>query len=396
MNAEALKPPRLPFNARLLRWAREWRGRSVAETAKRLTTAEQNIRDWEAGVKAPSVRQARMLAEFYDRAFLEFFLDEPPPVRTSVLVPDFRIHKGEGAGDVRELQAVQAWAEEQRLNAIDLYELIGDEPPAFPEELIADVAANPDWLASEARKLCNFNIAEQLALTSQDRSSLPKTIRKAVEGLGVVVLKNSALAKHGVRGMCIFSNPLPAIVFGTEAPAAQCFTIAHELAHIILQQSALSGPPSASGTATPIEAIERWCDKFAGAFLIPADALASLWAKPNRPQPGIGDELLARLANTFGISKHAMLIRLVDLQYVDAGFYWNVKRPEFLQIEQEFKGGGRAKYYGSRYRSAHGDLYTGLVLEAWATGAITNHNAAEFMGIKNLQHLEDIREDFRS
>ena len=73
-----------------------------------------------------------------------------------------------------------------------------------------------------------------------------------------------------------------------------------------------------------------------------------------------------------------------------------MKRPEFLQQEREFKGGGRAKYYGTRYRSAHGDLYTGLVLEAWGEGQITNHNAAEFMGIKNLRHLNDIRDDFLS
>lgn len=396
MNAEALKPTRLPFNPMLFKWAREWRGRSVSEAARRLATSDQNILDWEAGVKTPSVRQARMLAEFYGRAFLEFFLDEPPPIKQSVLVPDFRIHKGEQSPEAeRELQGVQAWAEEQRLNALDLYEIVGDDPPNFPASLIADISANPERLANEARLISGFDVARQLSLSPQDRASLPKVIRKAIESLGVIVLKNSVLAKHGVRGMCLFATPLPTVVFGTEAPAAQCFTMAHELAHIILQQSALSGPPAANGSASAIEAVERWCDQFAGAFLIPADVLSSQWAKPNQPQSAIGNEMLARLANAFAVSKHAMLIRLVHLGYVEPDYYWKVKRPEFLQQEREFKGGGRPKYYGSRFRSAHGDLYTGLVLEAWSMGAITNHSAAEFMGIKNLQHLDDIREDFR-
>jgi hypothetical protein len=89
-----------------------------------------------------------------------------------------------------------------------------------------------------------------------------------------------------------------------------------------------------------------------------------------------------------------MLIRLVDLGYVEADYYWNVKKPEFDKQEDRYKGGGRSEYYGSRYRAAQGDLYTGLVLEAWSSGRITNHNAAEFMGIKNLRHLDDVRDHF--
>ena len=89
-----------------------------------------------------------------------------------------------------------------------------------------------------------------------------------------------------------------------------------------------------------------------------------------------------------------MLIRLVQLKYVDEDFYWSQKRPEFLQQEQDFKGGGIPAYYGTRYRNAYGDTYTALVLDAWGNGRITNHNAAELLGIKNLAHLFDIRDNF--
>jgi Zn-dependent peptidase ImmA (M78 family)/DNA-binding XRE family transcriptional regulator len=396
MNAEALKPPRLPFNGELLRWAREWRGRTIEDAARKVNTSPANVEAWERGASVPSVRQARMLASFYDRAFLEFFLDEPPPVQKSELVPDFRLFREavDPSGD-RELKAIQAWAEEQRLNALDLYEILGDTPPAFPDDVFATTASNPEVVAAAARKATLFTVEKQAGLSSAERPTMPKLVRKAMEGLGVLVLKESALAKYGVRGLCIFASPLPVIVFGTEAPAAQSFTMAHELGHIILQQSGISGPPSARDAQSRTEVIERWCDEFAGAFLIPADAMAMQWARPNAALPAIGDEMLGKLANTFCVSRHAMLIRLVHLGYVESAFYWDVKRPEFLQHERDFKGGGRGKYYGTRFRSAHGDLYTGLVLEAWGDGAITNHNAAEFMGIKNLRHLNDIRDDFQ-
>ena len=75
MNAEPFDRPRVPFNPAMLRWAREWRGRSVAEAAHRVGRSEAVVLEWEnpEGNSAPTVRQARILADFYERPFLEFF-----------------------------------------------------------------------------------------------------------------------------------------------------------------------------------------------------------------------------------------------------------------------------------------------------------------------------------
>ena len=89
-----------------------------------------------------------------------------------------------------------------------------------------------------------------------------------------------------------------------------------------------------------------------------------------------------------------MLIRLVDLRYVTPSYYWEVKRPQFLEEEANYRGFGRAKYYGTRYVNSLGEFYTSLVMQAWSAGRITNHNAAEYMGIKNLAHLKDIKANF--
>ena len=251
-------------------------------------------------------------------------------------------------------------------------------------------------MAEAVRREAHFNIRRQLELTWSDRQLLPKLIRGAFESLGVVVLRRTDLGDYGVRGITLAEFPLPAIVFGSEAPTAQSFTLAHEFGHILRRQSAISGPPSAQDSETYERAVERWCDRFAGAFLVPADAMAVRWAKPNEPMPKIGDDTLADLAKVFRISRHAMLIRLVDLGYVESDYYWKVKRPEFLQQEYDYQGGGGIpRYYGTRYLNTQGNLYTGLVLEAWNRGVITNDRAARFMGIKTLAHLDDIRREFR-
>ena len=75
-------------------------------------------------------------------------------------------------------------------------------------------------------------------------------------------------------------------------------------------------------------------------------------------------------------------------------FDGNKSNLNLIPKERNFKQFGRAEYYGTRYRNTLGDLYTGLVLQAWTSGRITNDNAAEFMGIKNFSHLNDIREHF--
>ena len=196
--------------------------------------------------------------------------------------------------------------------------------------------------------------------------------------------------------MCLAEFPLPVIVYSNESPTAQAFTIAHELGHLILQQSGISGPIAQARSLNNEARVEQWCDRFAAAFLIPLSSLSSAFEKPSSPLQAISDENLNNLAKCFRVSRQAMLIRLVQLKYVESRFYWKLKKPEFDEEERKYKSRARSKYYGSRYKNSVGDLYTGLVMEAWNTGRITNHNAAEFMGIKNLVHLNDIKENFFS
>ena len=43
----ARKKDQIPFNADVLKWAREWRGRSLAEVAMKLKQPAQKIQEWE-------------------------------------------------------------------------------------------------------------------------------------------------------------------------------------------------------------------------------------------------------------------------------------------------------------------------------------------------------------
>jgi Zn-dependent peptidase ImmA (M78 family)/DNA-binding XRE family transcriptional regulator len=397
MSPAAIKKERAPFNSKVLRWARERVRLPQEVAAKAASVTPEQIQGWEKGEGAPTVKQARKLAHVYEVPFMELLSKETPKIKTVELVPDFRMHSdAEAPAEQYELLLIQAEAEETRLNALDLYDMLGIEPPSLGNEQYATLDDDTEVVAASARNWLKLPVSEQLARKGNDRSKFINVFRNYLERAGIITVKNSGLAAFGARGMCLFATPLPVIIFSKEAPTAQAFTLAHELGHVILKQSGISGPIASAPSKTQARRIEDWCDDFAGALLMPPDSVARLVPVPRRPSGSIDDGTIARVANSFCVSRHAALIRLIKLRYVSENFYWRVKRPQFLEQEKNFKGGGRPEYYGSRYRSSRGDLYTGLVLEAWSNGAITNHNAAEFMGIKNIAHLDDIRSHFRS
>lgn len=396
MNAQSLKAE-LPYNGSMLRWARLWRGRSIDEAAEKVGVPPARILAWESNddTDVPTVRQARILAEFYGRQFLEFFYDEPPAIKESGLVPDFRV--GANAADPhgnREILEIQRWAEAQRLNALDLYEDIGEEPPSLPSELTATIDDDVEEVAVAARQALSFTIEQQKRLDGIERRKLPNILRDKMERAGVLVLRRNSLSEWGVSGLCIAAFPLPVIVYSAEAPGRQVFTLMHEFAHVVLRQSAISGTDAVREGQSYEKRVEDWCNRFASAFLIPRAALLELRPLPPTPANRIDDVTLTSIATVFRVSAHAMLIRLVHLGYVHPDYYWTVKLPQFRAQERAWTGGGRSKYWGARVVSALGNLYTSLVLEAWGTGRIPFHHAAEYMGLKNPAHLNDIRQEF--
>jgi len=396
MSADAHKPTGLPYSGKMMRWARERRRISVEDAAQKMGVPASRLEGWELGKSVPTLRQGRQLAEYYRRPFLEFFYDTPPEIVESRLIPDFRTHRSSpDPKNTIEILDIQHWAEAQRLNALDLYQEIGEAPPLFPIALSASLDGDPDVFAYIARDILKFTITEQRRLTQAEFANIPGILRDRIEQVGILVLRENKLPQYGVSGLCIAKFPLPVILFSSESPGRQAFTIMHEFAHIMLGESAISDNELVKNSTSHGKKVERWCNRFAGAFLIPHDALAQLRGEPGKPAESIADDTLDELARSFRVSAHAMLIRLVHLGYVNPAYYWDVKYPQFREQEDSWQGGGRPSYYASRFVNKLGNLYTNLVLEAWGTGRIPFHQAADFMGLKNPSHLPIIRQEFR-
>ncbi len=379
----------------MLRWARRTAGVSKAAAAQRIAVKEEQLAEWEKPnpEKAPTVKQARDLANLYKRSFLEFFRPEPPTLPDPTQVPDFRLFPAvPEPSALHKLKEIVLWAEAQKANTLDLIAEVGDTPPIIPDALFTTPNVDYEWAAANAREAIKFPVEKQVGRNDAERRQIPTELRRKIESLGILILRRTDLGQLHVRGFCIVEFPLPVIVIGKDTITAQAFTLAHEFAHVLICQSAISGHLPRTGGDKEKRKVEEWCNRFASAFLMPREAVADYITPPEAPYEEMPDHVLHHAALYFGVSDHAMLIRLVHLGYVTADYYWSVKKPQFDEWERTHKDRGRSKYYGSRYRNTQGDLYTGLVLEAWATGRITGHHAAEYMGIKNIQHMYDIRD----
>ena len=150
------------------------------------------------------------------------------------------------------------------------------------------------------------------------------------------------------------------VVNATNWGERQRFTIAHELGHIVLD------------VASSLDA-ERVAHRFAGAFLMPAEAL---WLEVGKHRSAIALGELLVLKHVFGVSIQALTHRCRDLDIINQATY----RALFSEFNRL---GWRSEPY-EEYRAMPGELpnrFNRLCLRALAEGAISESRAAELLDI---------------
>ena len=160
--------------------------------------------------------------------------------------------------------------------------------------------------------------APYVAVTRAEAISAAKSVREAwglgtgplgdlsavLEKRGIYVVRVALEKIHGILGEGDWGDERPTKVILVNSNVGferQRFTLAHELAHLVL----LSAPDSVA---------ERVADQFASAFLMPDEALASaLGQRTSRVEIAS----LRPLSKKFGISLPALITRCMELEFVD-------------------------------------------------------------------------------
>ena len=302
---------RVDVKPALFRWARERARIDPDALVKRFP----KYREWERGAVQPTFKQLEQLAKATHAPVGSFFLSEP--LQEAVPIPDLRIvgNRFVSRPSVDLLDTVylcqqrQDWYREYaRMEGEDPLPFVGSATP------VSDVEST----ASRMRAALGFDLDERRVLRTW--TDALRSFIEQVDSLGVLVMVNGVVGNNTrrkldpeeFRGFALADDLAPLIfINGADTKAAQMFTLAHELAHIWLGESALSDMDPVSA---PSHEIEVWCNGVAAELLVPQATLRDVYREGEDPPTQ-----LSRLARHFKVSTLVILRRISDIGAIDRG-----------------------------------------------------------------------------
>jgi Zn-dependent peptidase ImmA (M78 family) len=292
------------------------------------------LHDWIAGDSQPTLKQLESFAKAAYIPIGYLFLPDPPD--EALPIADLRTmgSKRIGASSIDLLDTVHLCQQRQ-----DWYREYSERNGDSAHEYVGSVTIkdSADKVAGAIRKQIDFSLEDQRSsLTADD--TLRHFIGKAEEA-GILVMMSGVVGSNNrrtldpeeFRGFAI-ADPYAPLVFinGADAKAAKLFTLAHELAHIWLGESAVSNAGLAS---QPNHTTETWCNRVAAELLVPSESL----------RKELGREPLSKLqalARSYKVSTLVILRRLLDLKAIDRDEFRETYQRELRKLTPTRVSGG--------------------------------------------------------
>ena len=371
------KHSRVAIQPNLLTWARERAGLSLDS----LTNKFPKIAEWEAGELQPTLKQIENFSKSVHVPIGYLFLPEPP--RESLPIPDFRTVSNRSITRLNMnlldmiylCQERQAWyCDYARLHRFTPIDFIGG----------AKLSNAPTEAAKAISTRLNLSMDELSRLPNTDEA-LRRLIAKAEE-IGVLVMASSVVGGNThrklevseFRGFALVDSLAPLIfINAADSKAARMFTLAHELAHLWLGESGVSGTEAVKA---PEQEIERWCNAVAAELLMPMQATREAY----RPDAPLTDEI-QRLAKRFKVSTLVVLRRLFDAGFLDEETLWQNYRQESERIANLDRGGsdsGSGNFYHT-LKARNGKRFARAVIASTLEGQTLFQDAFRMLRVQN-------------
>lgn len=390
-------------NPEILVWARQSAGFDVEEAARSAgftnsskSSAAEKLAALEVGKKQPTRNQLVKFANIYKRPLAVFYLAKPP--KTGQRGQDFR--QTPNARGRRENGMLDALLRDVKARQELVRDILLDE-----EEFEAPVfvgSAQKDFSVSKVVRL----IADALAFDHTDinfrngnSSALFRRLRMAAEDAGVFVLLLGDLGSHHTqigadvfRGFAIADPVAPFVVINAkDARPARAFTLIHELAHVWLGQTGVSGNISTDAPKSETAKIERFCNDVAGEFLLPESHFrkAAVLFEPNDIEAARA--CIDLVADRWSVSEPMVAYRFQRTGELSENAYqalrreyherWlaNVKRDKAKQKE----AGSGPSGYVIKYHNL-GQALVDVVHRNFKERNLTHTNAARLLGGKAI------------
>jgi len=371
---------RVEVRPKLLRWARERAGYDLGSLAHRFP----QLAAWERGEAHPTLRQMERFAKATHTPVGYLFLPEPPVER--VPIPDFRTVGNERLerpspdllDTVYICQQRQEWYR-------DYARTLGEEPLPFVGSAALD--SDIEETATSIRGALGFDLDERRR-TPTWTDALRLFVEQA-DTLGVLVMVSGVVGSNNKRKLdpeefrgFFLSDDLAPLVFvnGADTKAAQMFTLAHELAHVWLGQSALSdvGPVS-----FPSHRTELWCNRVAAELLVPLAAMQNEY----RSKSALREEV-DRLARYFKVSTLVVLRRIHDVGGLARAQFWKAYEAELQRLRAIPKRSGGDFYLTLGARASK--RFARALVTSTLEGRSSFTEAFRLLGFRKMATFRDL------
>ena len=373
---------RIPVQPALLTWACERNGRAPANYLKRFPKLDQ----WIAKESAPTLKQLENFAKATHTPIGQFFLAKPP--EESIPLPDFRtIGSQEVAAPSPNLLDTIYLCERRQ----EWYRNYARATREAPIQFVGSASTNDDVLtvAHEMRSTLSLDVAERKHFRTW-AEALRQLVVKA-EDAGILVMTSGVVGTNThrkldpdeFRGFAL-SDELAPVVFvnGADTKSAQMFTLAHEIAHIWLGQSALS---DAGLRRVPSQAVERWCNQVAAEFLVPLRTLETRLFENESM-----DRAVARLCREFKVSSLVILRRLHDAGVLSRDSMWEEYQRELSRLKElnTMRGSG-GDFHPSQVLRVSRRFAQAICASTWE-GHSTITEAFSLLGVRKTSTLKEL------
>lgn len=374
------------INPDILLWARETAGLSIEDASAALhlggarTSGPDALKALESGAKTPTRPQLLKMAKTYRRPLLVFYLEKPPA--RADRGEDFRTlppeHRQEDAGALDAL--VRDVHVRQQLVRTALED--AEEAQAHPFVGSIDLQMRDSDVARKVVDALGFDRgAFRRRRTVEEAFSY---LRDLIEHTGVFVLLMGNLGSHHsnintevFRGFAIADDVAPFMVVNDQdAKPAWSFTALHELVHIWLGQTGISG-------GLPAQRAEKFCNDVASRILLD-DAELDVFEPDQRTL----DELAAdidQFARARHVSRPMVSYRMLQRRLISRD-RWQELGGKFRAAwvrERATRQKGSPDYYTVRRHRLGGALLQ-FVKRTVDEGILTPTKAGQVLGVKPL------------
>ena len=263
----------------------------------------------------------------------------------------------------------------------------GQQPLAFVGS--AQVGQDYRQVARQISDRLGFAVGQREDL---DFDEAFRHLADLIEQAGILVMVNGCVGNdttrildtEELRGFAIPDRWAPLVfVNGADAKSARLFTLAHELAHIWLGNSAISNlapQDVASGHAT-----ERWCNAVAGELLVPEQDLRQACRELGNAEDA---RIVRRLRSRFRVSTAVILIRLRDIGEITSE--WHDRQMGIVNAaENRNTGEGGNFYFIAPNRTSR--RFTRAILVDAFDGKTLMTEAMDLLNVSKVSTLEKMR-----